>query len=177
MPGSKELQSAAASSSADSAASPTPHSANLPGVRPRPRAPITSIRASAAIPVNGRCTSTAYVYMNRTGRCVARCEQSAHFAAADLDATRAALTAASVLSFVLTTACLLCACAGGLQTKHNTGSTISSTSMGLSSNSRVQRSCADRALCYSAFCFAFSAAVYLLNLFQKKRVSVVQLPI
>ncbi|KAI6180276.1 Frizzled-4 [Aphelenchoides besseyi] len=79
-----------------------------------------------------------HVYMNRTAICVPKCQNAEK---------QSTLIVASILSFVLTSVCLLSSCFGEKKSPLNV------------------------TLFYSAFCFAFCAIVYFISILQSDRIA------
>ncbi|KAI6242451.1 Frizzled-4 [Aphelenchoides fujianensis] len=97
------------------------------------------------------CLSKQHVYVNRTAMCVPKCPQEDAHNPTDVHATRSALIIGSILSFILTAVCLLSSCVG--KGVLRAGRPLNNT------------------LFYSAFCFAFSAVVYMISIFQRDRIA------
>lgn len=96
------------------------------------------------------CRSSEHVYMNRTALCIPKCSHTHGYQPSDLHSTRSALIIGSILSFTLTAVCLICSCFGRKMAK--------------------DRLLIENTMFYSAFCFAFSAAIYILSIFQRDKV-------
>lgn len=91
--------------------------------------------------------------MNRTAICIPKCSHLHGYTPSDLHSTRSALLIGSILSFTLTAVCLVSSC------------------MARKMMSNGKKRPVETTLFYSAFCFAFSAAVYILSVFQRDKVT------